>query len=194
MTEEEIKKMQADLEAANANAKALVSKNERLEDESKKNKARAQTAEDKISADDKAKLEEQGKFEELLKVQREENKKLTSTLADRDNKVVRANIRAEVARHAKDAHSIERLLSVTEHKDLLKVNDDLSVEGAEAFVAKCRETDNFLFRKKSLKVTENKKGGGDDNKTGLEKYHAELDACSTREELNKVIQKYGKLK
>jgi hypothetical protein len=186
-----IEELQKELEEMQATAKALASKNERLEDESRKNKERAKTAEELIAEQEKAKLQEQGKLEELLQKEREEKKLLQNTLSDRDNKIIKANLRAEVAKYAKDAHSVDRLLSVTEHKDLLKIKDDLTVEGAEEFVKKCRETDYFLFKKKALDDTETSKGGLD-TRSQDEKYYAELNACSSRKELDEVKKKYGK--
>lgn len=192
MTPEEIEKMQKDLETERANAKALANKNDRLEEESRKNKTRAQTAEEEIEEAKKKKLQDDGKLEELLATERAEKLQLSQELKDRDNKIIKSNLRAEVMKYAKDAHSVERLLSVTEHKDLLKVNEDLTVEGGEAFVTKCRETDNFLFKKKSLDDTEDKKPNPNNNEKG-EGYLAELDACTSSKELNAVKQKYGKL-
>lgn len=184
--------MQQDLEDERAKAKALESKNARLEDESKKNKDRAKTAEELIEEAKKAKLLDEGKLQEALDLERKEKQELRKTLDDRDNKIIKANLRAEVTKYAKDAHSVDRLLSVTEHKDLLKVKDDLTVEGGEDFVKKCRETDSFLFKKKTLDDTEKKKGELD-NKTDDEKYHAELNTCTSRKELDEVKKKYGKL-
>lgn len=189
-----VEELEKELEEERARAKALASKNDRLEDESKKNKERAKTAEELIAEAEKEKLKDQGKLEELLGKEREEKKKLQETLNDRDNKIIKANLRAEVAKYAKDAHSVERLLGVTEHKDLLKVNDDLTVEGGEEFVKKCRETDFFLFKKKTLDDTEKEKGGkGNDTRTDDEKYLAELNACTDRKQLEAVKKKYGKL-
>ena len=193
MTEEEIKKLQEELEAERTKAKALESKAARLEDESKKNKTRAQTAEEKINEAEKAKLEEQGKLEELLRVEREEKSKLSKTLETRTQGVLREKLRAEMSKHAKDAHDVDMLLKVTDHKDLLSINEDeLSVSGIEDFVGKCRESHSYLFKKKTMGSGEDKKPKGDDNKTDVEKYYEELDACTSRKELEAIKKKYGK--
>ena len=55
----ELEELKKELEEERTRAKALVSKTERLEEESKKFKSRAQDAEAKISDAEKAKLEEQ---------------------------------------------------------------------------------------------------------------------------------------
>jgi hypothetical protein len=191
ITEERLKELEE-----NANrAKALLSKIERLENESKDFKSRAQQAEAKISEAEKAKLEEQGKLEELLKAEREEKAKLSQTLKDRTNGVLREKLRAEVATYAKDAHNIERVLGVTEHKSLLSIDEEnLSVSGAEDFVKKVRETDPYLFKKKALGVTEEVPPNlKDDFKSDEEKYLQELKACNTRKELEAVKRKYNKV-
>lgn len=187
-----VEELTKELDDERAKAKALTTRNDRLEDESKKNKTRAQTAEDKILEGDKAKLEEQGKLEELLAVEREENKKLNTKLITRTSSVLKEKLRAEVANEAKDAHNVDRILGVTEHKDLLSINeDDLTVSGVKEFVSKVRESDPYLFKKKSLDDTEDKKPKGD-TKTDDEKYYAELDAANSRKDMDAVRKKYGR--
>ena len=190
ISDERLKELEENAERA----KALLSKVERLENESKDFKSRAQQAEAKISEAEKAKLEEQGKLEELLKTEREEKAKLSQTLKDRTNGVLREKLRAEVATHAKDAHNIDRVLGVTEHKSLLSIDEEnLTVSGAEDFVKKVRETDPYLFRKKKLDDTQDvPPSNNDDFKSDDEKYREELKACTTRKELDAVKKKYGK--
>lgn len=190
----DIETLKKELEEERARAKALSTKNERLEEESKKNKTRAQSAEEKISEAEKAKLEEQGKLEELLRVEREEKSKLSKTLETRTQGVLREKLRAEMSKHAKDAHDVDMLLKVTDHKDLLSINEEeLSVGGVEDFVGKCRESHSFLFKKKSMESGEDKKPKNEDaNKTDDEKYYEELDACSSRKQLEEIKKKYGK--
>ena len=194
MNEEEIKKLRDDLEAERAKAKAAVSKAERLEEESKSFKTRAQTAEEKLNEEEKAKLEEQGKLEELLQKERDEKAKLSNTLNERTQGVLREKLRAEIGSHAKDAHNVDMLLKVTEHRDLLEINEDeLSVNGVEDFVSKVRESHSYLFKKKDLDGMDGKKpDGGADGKTTDEQYHAALDACESRKDLEAVRKKYGR--
>lgn len=193
MTEEEIKKLQEALEAERTKAKALESKAQRLEEESKSFKSRAQEAEDKISEAEKKKLEEQGKLEELLAKEREEKSKLSETLKTRTQGVLREKLRAEMAKHAKDAHDVDMVLKVAEHKDLLSINEDeLSVSGVEDFVNKTRETHGYLFKKASLDDTETKKPKGDKPDTSDDAYFAALDACTNRKELEEVKRKFNR--
>lgn len=188
-----LEEMQKELDLEREKAKALTSLNERLEYESKKNKSRAQTAEDKITEAEKQKLQDDGKLEELLASERAEKKALSDKLSSTNKAVLTEKLRAEVAKHAKDAHNIDRLLGVTEHRGLLSINeDDLTVGGVEDFVTKVRETDSYLFRKKSLDDTEYKKPKGDDGKTDTDKYYEELDACNSSRELDACKKKWAK--
>ena len=46
-------------------------------------------------------------------------------------------LRTEVMIHAKDAHNIDRILSVKEHRSLLKLDEEaLTIEGVKEFVEK----------------------------------------------------------
>lgn len=191
ISEERLKELEAEAEKA----KALLSKAERLEEESKKYKSRAQQAEEKISEAEKAKLEEAGKLEELLAKEREEKAKLSNTLQERTQGVLREKLRSEVSKYAKDAHDVDMLLKVTDHRDLLTIDEEnLSVSGVEDFVAKAKETHSFLFRKKSLDgMGEGGKKPEGQQKSDEEKYLEELRACNTRKELEEVKKKYGRL-
>ena len=187
-----IEELQKELEAEKSKAKALEASKQRLEEESKTFKTRAQEAEAKISEAEKAKLEESGELEKLLQKEREEKAALSRTLESRTKSVLSEKLRAEVARHATDAHDVDMILKVGEHKDLLSINEeDLSVTGAEEFVSKARETHTYLFKKKKI-------DGHDDEdpepskKAIEEKYYAELDACTNRNQLDAVKKKYGR--
>lgn len=194
MTEEEIKALQKELEEAKAKATALENSKSRVIEESNNFKKRAQDAEDKITAAEKAKLEESGKLEELLAQEREEKKKLQNDLMLTKTTVISEKLRAEVAKEAKDVHDIDVLLGLKQHKALLKVNDDLSVEGVKDFVAKARETHAFMFGTKKMPDTDDGANGGKkpDQKTVDEEYKAALKACKSRAEMHTVMKKFGK--
>lgn len=188
----DVETLQKELEEARARAKALESKSQRLEEESKNFKSRAQEAEAKISEAEKAKLEEQGKLEELLAKEREEKSKIAKTLESRTQGVLREKLRAEISKHAKDAHDPDMLLKVTDHKDLLSINEEeLSVAGVEDFVTKVRESKPYLFKKARLEEGD-PPPKAKDFKSDEEKYYAELDSCTSRKELEAVKKKYGK--
>ena len=195
ISEERLKELELNAERA----KNLEASKSRLEDENSKMKKRAQDAEGKITEAEKAKLEEEGKFNDLLLLERKKSSELEDKLLSRTKSVLNEKVRVEVAKHAKDAHDIDMLLRVKEHKDLLKINEDeLTVEGVENFVTKARETHSFLFGSKRMPDYENKKGGGaddkgdDEHKDDEQRYREELKQCTTRKELHEVKKKFGK--
>lgn len=182
---EELRKAKADAETSKL----------RLEEESKKYKMRAQEAEGKLSEAEKKKLEAEGDLQKLLAKEREENQKLLSKLKENTSTVLREKLRSEVAKVAKDAHDVDMILKVTDHKELLKIDEEnLQVSGVSDFVSKVRETHSFLFSAKKMPETENKKpqGSEDSTKTSEEKYLEELKKVSTRKELYELKKKYGK--
>jgi len=184
--------LQLELDAKNEELKALQANKSRLLDETKGFKERAQKAEDSLSEAEKAKLEANGETQKLLDRAHEENKKLHATLDKTTSSVLRERLRNEVSKFAKDAHDVDQLLKITEHKDALKIDEEnLTVEGAEDFVKKARESHKWMFSKKTIEDTETKKGDHD-TKTTDEKYYAELKEANTRSEMDEVRKKYGK--
>lgn len=191
-TAEELQKELDDALRAKAEAEATK---QRLEEESKKYKTRAQDAESKLSDAEKKKLEEQGNLQELLRKEREEKDSLAKRLNETTSSVLREKLRSEVAKVAKDAHDVDMILKVTEHKGLLKIDEsELKVDGIGEFVSKVRETHGYLFSKKEMPKTEDKKPTEKDfdSKTSEEKYLIELKKVKTKKELYDLKLKYGK--
>lgn len=191
-TIEELEKELEDARKAKAEAEATK---QRLEEESKKYKTRAQEAESKLSEAEKKKLEEQGNLQELLRKEREERDNLAKRLNETTSTVIREKLRSEVAKVAKDAHDVDMILKVTDHKALLKIDEEgMKIEGINDFVSKVRETHSFLFSKKEMPNTENKKPSEKDfdAKTNEEKYQEALKLVKTKKELYELKLKYGK--
>ena len=198
ISDEEFKKFQD----AQKSTEALAATKARLEDENSKIKKRAQEAESKLSEAEQKKLEDEGETSKLLLLERDRAAKLEEKLQGNTKMVLNEKLRTEVSKFAKDAHDVDMLLRVKEHKDLLKLNEDeLSISGVEEFVTKVRETHNFLFSGKQLPDYDNKKGGDNgqggnndpnNSMTEEQKYRAELKTVSTRKELSDVRKKYGK--
>lgn len=191
ITEEELLQLRAD----QARALDLDASKKRLEDENTKMKERAKTAEGKLSEVEKAKLEAEGNTQALLDAERSEKVKLQDRLATNTKLTLREKLRTEAMKHAKDAHDVDMLLRVSEHKDLLKLDEEaLTVEGVKEFVEKARETHSYLFSKKRMDAGDNTppKGDQDAFKSDSDKYLSELAACTTRLQMNNVRKKYGK--
>lgn len=194
ITQEQLDQFKKDADRANN----LEASKTRLEDENSKIKKRAQDAELKLTAAEEKKLEDEGKTNDLLLLEREKSAKLADTLVKRTKSVLSEKVRGQVAKFAKDAHDVDMILRVTEHKPLLKINEEeLTVEGVEDFVGKVRETHGFLFGGKRMPDYDNTKGGNkedgaDFDKSDQQRYQDELSKVTTREEQAAVMKKYGK--
>ena len=190
-----IEELQAELDEAN-NAKAVLEANkQRIIEESTKFKTRAQEAESKLTAAETKKLEEQGDLQKLLENERNETKALKAKLNETTSTVLREKLRSEVSKVAKDAHDIDMILKVTDHKALLNIDEDsMDIKGVNEFVGKVRETHAYLFSKKAMPETEVKKATEKDldTKTSNEKYLEELKSVKNKKELYALKIKYGK--
>jgi len=171
----------------------LKSTNGRLLDESKTFKGKFRDMSDEFDKLKNNNLEKEGNHKELLASEREKTRRLEGDLIDTRKSVVTEKLRTEALKHAKDAHNIDMVLKVTDHKDLLKVDqENLSVSGVEEFMKKCRETHGFLFEKGSLPPTDNIRPGKGEPKevpTDKEQYKAELAKCTTEKQMNEVMVK-----
>ena len=192
ISEEELTKFKDDAAAK----ERLETSNKRLEGENTKYKTRAQDAESKVADAEKATLESQGKTQELLDIEKAARLKVEDKYKNRTKDVLREKMRNEAGKFAKGVHDVDMLLNISEHKDLLKTDEEtLTITGMEDYVAKCRETHAFMFSKKSMGDTDNTKpgkGGDEEFKSDDEKYRAELKGCTTKLELDKIKRKYNK--
>lgn len=191
ISEEELEKFKADQQRA----ADLEASKKRLEEENGKYKSRAQEAEGKLSEAEKAKLEAEGNTQALLDAERAEKVKLQDRIKASNKTALKEKLRTEALKHAKDAHDIDMVLKVTDHKELLKLDEEaITVDGVKDYVEKVRESHSYLFSKKRLDTGDNlpPKGDQDDFKTEDEKYLSELRACSSRQQMNDVRKKYGK--
>ena len=192
MTEEEIAALQ---EKANR-VDALEASKKRVEEEASKIKARAKEAEDKLKEAEVKELEAKGKTQELLDKERADRIALEEKLKARTTSALKEKLRTEVLKVAKDAHDVDMILKVSEHKQLLKLDEDsLGVEGVKEFVEAVRGSHSFLFGAKRMDTTNNLPPGKkaeEEFKSEEEKYLSELRGCETKKELNAIKKKYGK--
>ena len=198
ISEEELEGLKAKAAAAEdarTKAEALAATNERLLNESKDKKESAGKWKEKAEALEKEKLEKEGNLSALLNKANEEILALKGKDEEKTSKLIREKLRADLGKHAKDAHDLDMVLKVSEHRDLLKIDaDNLEVEGTKEFVEKVRETHGYLFAKKSMDPGDNKKPPGDKPSGSSEdQYFSELRACNSRKELEAVRKKYGKI-
>jgi len=196
MTEEEMKAALAEKEQELANLKGS---NERLIGENSKYKSRAQEVETKLTEAQKLKLEDEGKLQERLDLEKKERQTIESKFNEQKNVVLTEKLKAGLAIACPDAHpkSIDLMLNVKEHRDLLKIDEDnLTVAGVNDFVGKLRETHNFFFTSEKLPETETRTPSGDTLDKPLseaEQYSKELKNAKTQTELDAVRKKFGRL-
>lgn len=187
-----------ELETAAEKAKALESSNARLLEESKKNKEKSTELSERLNKLEEEKLQSEGKTQELLDKEKLRSAELEEMLKGRTKAVLDEKVRSEVAKVAKDAHDIDMLLRVKEHKALLKIDEEaLTVSGIEDFVNKTRESHAYLFGKKKMPVDGGGKppvdgGGAPDERTEEQKFVDELSKVNSRKEQIEVYKKYGK--
>jgi len=188
-----VEELEAELKAERDAKAALEANKARLTDESFKFKQRAQDAEAKLDEAEKAKLKANGDLETLLQKERDAKKNLADTLETRTKSYVKEKLKSAVAAKAKDAHDIDMILKITDHKDLLKIdNDTLAVDGVDEFLGKCRESHAYLFTKSKLDTSGQEKPKDGTHDTSDEAYAKALEGCKTRKEMDDVRAKFGK--
>jgi len=188
------------LKDAKAKADALEANKTRLEEEAKKFKERAQSAEGKLSKAEEEKLQAEGKTQELLDKEKLRAKELEDKLNSTRKATLQEKLRSEVSKFAKDAHDVDMIIRVQEHKALLKLDEEnLAIQGVEEFVNAVKGTHDYLFGKKAMPEGEGggKPGTGNPpdpmaGKSEEEKFRAELKTVSSRKEQMEVYKKYGK--
>ena len=130
----------------------LKSTNERLLEESKTYKSKFQEASSTLSTIEREKLEKEGKTEEILLREREEKAKLIEDFNGLKNKTLKLNVKNLLHTKAKDAHSIDDLLSLKQASMIEYDEETLEpvADTLEAFVNKVREEKPYLFGNKKV--------------------------------------------
>ena len=191
ISEEELATLKASAEEANK----LKSTNQRLLEESEKNKKKAQELDEKLKADEKAKAESEGDYKKLLDQERRDREAAEGKYKNIVSTSLNEKLKNEIYKVAPDVRNIDLVLKVNEHRDLLKLDEDqLTVSGAKEYIEKVREEHPYLFGKKKMPDDGDGKGGAGGNAGELteENYRKELAAVSTRKEQLEVMKKYGK--
>jgi vacuolar-type H+-ATPase subunit I/STV1 len=148
-----------------AEIQKLRDTNQRLLKDSKEYKSKAKFASEKLSEFEQSQLEKEGNFEKLLERSRSENNDLISEVKNLREKTIDKELRARVAELAPDAHSIDMVLAVKDHRDLLKVDQEsLSVSGVDDYLEAIRENNSYLFKGKKPEATEHRRGNFDEGK------------------------------
>lgn len=136
--------------------------NERLLAESKANKQRNKELQARLDAIEKSKLEEEGKYKELLDKEKKEKEELQSSISASNQKVLKANIRATIAKFATDVVDMDDLMNQPKFKKIIEEGLDgdeltLSDEAAQKYVKAVYEAKPHL--KKVVATPGTHKGG-----------------------------------
>jgi len=130
----------------------LKASKQRILDESKGYKSKFQEASSTLDVIEREKLEKEGKTDEILLKEREEKSKLMDNLKDLKNKTLRANIMSALSSSAKDAHSIDDLLSL-KSASMIEFDEDSLMpvkDTVETFLNSVREEKPYLFGSKRV--------------------------------------------
>lgn len=140
------------VESLMAEIQSLKVSKERILEESKGYKNKFQEASTTLSTIEREKLEKEGKTEEILLNEREEKAKLLDDLSNLKAKTLKANVRSMLSKHAKDAHSIDDLLSLKQASTIEYDEDSLEplVDTVSSFVTSVREEKPYLFGSKQI--------------------------------------------
>ena len=142
----------ADVKSLMGEIQKLRSTNERLLEESKSHKSKYQEVAGTLDTIERERLEKEGKTDEILLKEREEKAKIMEDLKMIKSKTLKANVKNSLYSKAKDAHSIDDLLSLKQasmieydEETLEPVQDTL-----DQFVNLVREEKPYLFGSKKV--------------------------------------------
>ena len=134
-----------DVEALMSEIEKLKNTNIRLLDESKANKGKYQTLRTEVDTKNQTDLESNENWKELLDIEKNKNHETSSKMKDMKQKVMQANLHAEVAKNAGNAFDVNDVINSLS-KDLLQVNDEnLRIEGIKEAVEDVRTRKPHLF-------------------------------------------------
>lgn len=112
------------LEEVTKRLKELESSNDRLVKESKDWKAKYQTVAQEKEETERKKAEESGDLAKQLEIERKEKEKLANDNKSIRGKTLKANIRSEVSKLAKDVHDLDDFLNQPQFAKLLEEGID----------------------------------------------------------------------
>lgn len=155
MSDVEMKALNDRIKELEASESQLKSSNERLLSESKDYKTRAGEYRTKLDELERTRVEGGNDINEKLKYEQERSKRASDEVKKYRNTILDSNVRATVAKFAKDVHSLDDVLNQKEFAGILKSAIDpetLSVneEIAKDYVNKVLAAKPFL--KKNIEV------------------------------------------
>ena len=123
-----------------------ASKNRILE-ESKEWKSKAQTLKSEKEAAERERLEQSGEVEKLLEIERNRSHELAQAKAQMEKAALKKELHFQAARFAGDAYDVSDVIKSLPQELLSLDKENLSVQGVQDAVTKLRESKPYLFKK-----------------------------------------------
>lgn len=142
-----------DFAAMKEQVERLTSTNQRLLEESKTYKTKAQAKSEELESIEKQKLQEAGKLEELLEYERNKTHEAKARAEALERQNMKRTLQLEVASHARDARDLKLVLAAINADDFSYDEATGSFKGVDEAVGKVKSTHPFLFESKSMPNT-----------------------------------------
>ena len=145
----EVTSNKIDVEKLIAENQALKASKNRILNESKDYKAKAQELDSMLKIKETAELEKQGEYEKLLQQERLDKQGLLEQIGQTKKRLLRSSIKEAVSKKAKDAVDVELLLRLPEADGILYDEDTLEVdeESIDKVISSVRASRDYLFTK-----------------------------------------------
>lgn len=169
--------------------------NERLLAESKAYKQKNKELQDRLDAIERKNLEDQGNYKSLLEKSQKETEELRNSLSATNQKTLKANINATVAKFAGDVVDFEDLMNQKKFKSILEAGIDpeeltVTEDAAEKYVKAVLEAKPHL---KKATVIPGTHKGGKPGYAGKDAQASKPLSQMTKEEIEKdLLENYGK--
>ena len=143
----DVQALMEQMESMQAKMQKLSNTNERLLNESKQNKSKYQSLKTEVENKERQQLVESENYKELLEIEQNKLFETQEKMKSMKQKVMKANLRSEVAKYAKDAYDIDDIINSLP-RDVLELDDDnLMVNGVKEGVDLVRKNKAHLFNK-----------------------------------------------
>ena len=120
ISEERLKELEENAQKV----KELESSNSKLLDDIKKANESSNDLKNRLEKIESTKLEEDGKIKELLDKEKLKTAELEEKYKNRTKETLKEKVRNQVSIAAKDCLDVDMALQVTQHKDLIKIDEN----------------------------------------------------------------------
>lgn len=142
-----------DFAAMKEQIERLTSTNQRLLEESKTYKSKAQQKAEELEQIERQKLQDAGKLEELLELERNKAHQAETRAKSLERETMKRSLQLEVASHARDARDLKLVLAAINADDFSYDEATGAFKGVDQAVSNVKSTHPFLFESKSMPST-----------------------------------------